>query len=203
MIILYRDETTAPLLQHRPPLLTGVGWRLLFMLVVVLSALWHAPVAAALLYVDQDNKNCNDRRSSASSEPYCTVAAAFRDLRTGDTMRIRESARPYPLSVVATQSGPITIEADAGHRPVLTSDRRDTILLLLNASAWTIQGLTFDGTGQEVRYAIVVDANSRHVQNIRIQHNRFVNLGGTIGHFEKPMAIQLTNSRWKKRQPQL
>ena len=202
MTILYRDETTAPLLHHRPPLLTGAGWRLLLMLVVVLSVLWHAPVTAALLYVDQDNKNCNDRRSSASSEPYCTVAAAFRDLRSGDTMRIRESARPYSLSVVATQSGPITIEADAGHRPVLTNDRSDTILLLLNISDWTIQGLTFDGAGQEVRYAIVVDAKFRHVRNIRIQQNRFVNLGGTIGHFKKPMAIRLTNSRWKKGKPQ-
>jgi parallel beta-helix repeat protein len=202
MTILHRDEILTPRLHYGLFLLTSAGWWLLLTL-VALATLWPAPGLAALLYVDHDNTKCNDRRSSASSEPYCTVAAAFRDLRTGDTMRIRESARPYPLSVVATQAGPITIEADAGHRPVLTSDGSDTLLLLLNVSDWTIQGLTFDGAGQEVQYAIVVDANSRHVQNIRIQHNRFVNLGGTIGHFEKPMAIELTNSRWKKRQPQV
>lgn len=61
--------------------------------------------------------------------------------------------------------------------------------------------MTFDGQGQEVRYAIFINTCSRHVHNIHIQQNRFVNLGGFAGKFKKPMAIRFTNSKWKKSKP--
>ncbi|PON10177.1 hypothetical protein C2W62_51480, partial [Candidatus Entotheonella serta] len=132
---------------------------------------------------------------------YCSIAAAFRDLRTGDTVRIRESRRPYRVSVTSKQPGPITIEADAQHHPVLTTDASHTIMTLIDASQWTIRNLTFDGQRQEVRYAILVNARSRHVYNINIKHNRFVNLGGFTGNLKKPMAVRFTASKWKKFKP--
>ncbi len=157
------------------------------------------PVFATTRYVDQDHQHCSDH--PRGKQPYCSIAAAFRDLRTGDTVRIRESRRPYRASVTSEQPGPITIEADAQHRPVLISDRSHTIMTLINASHWTIRNLTFDGEGQEVRYAILVNARSRHVYKINIKQNRFVNLGGFAGNFKKPMAVRFTSSKWKKSKP--
>ena len=169
-----------------------VVWAVLLMLVA-------GPAAATILYVDQNHADCSDHTSRAEGTPYCTTAAAFRDLRSGDTMRIRESATPYKLSAQSTLQGPITIEADTGHRPVLTKGLSKIMLTLVNASHWTIQGLTFDGAGHEVRHAIKVDANSDNVSNIRIHNNRFINLGGTGERIKKPFAVLFTNSKWKER----
>ncbi len=154
---------------------------------------------AATHYVDQDHQQCSNNHNG--NQPYCSIAAAFRDLRTGDVIRIRESRRPYRVSVTSKQPGPITVEADAQHRPVLTADSNDTIITLIDARHWTIRNLVFDGQGQEIRNAILVNARTRHVHNINIQHNHFVNLGGFQGHFKKPMAVRFTNSKWKKFKP--
>jgi len=170
-----------------------------FKVVVLFCLILSPPVFAATRYVDQDHQLCSDRPND--KQPYCSIAAAFRDLRTGDTVRIRESRRPYRVSVTSEQPGPVTIEADAQHRPVLTTDTSDTIMTLTDASHWTIRNLTFDGQGQEIRYAIVVNARSRHVHNIHIEQNRFVNLGGFAGNVKKPMAVNFTNSQWKKSKP--
>ncbi len=159
------------------------------------------PAAATIRYVDQNHARCTDGISRDRDRPYCTTTAAFRDLQTGDTIRIRDSMTPYKLSILSTVQGPITIEAAPGHHPVFTTRGSQTMLTLLNTSHWTIQGLTFDGAGQEVKHAIVVDASVSDVTNVRIQHNRFVNLGGNHGQFKKPMAVKLTNSKWKKRTP--
>ncbi len=167
---------------------------------ILLCLILSPSVFAATRYVDQDHRHCNDNPND--NQPYCSIAAAFRDLRTGDTVRIRTSRRPYRVSVTSEQPGPITVEADAQHRPVLTTDTSDTILTLTDASHWTIRNLIFDGQGQEIRYAIVVNARSRHVHNINIEHNRFVNLGGFAGNFKKPMAVKFTSSQWKKFKPE-
>ncbi|ETW98152.1 MAG: hypothetical protein ETSY2_43215 [Candidatus Entotheonella gemina] len=172
---------------------------LYFKVLIVCSLLLSPSVFAATRYVDQDHPQCSDNPSG--NQPYCSITAALRDLRTGDTVRIRKSRRPYRVSVTSAQPGPITIEADGQHRPVLTTDTSDTIIRLTDASHWTIRNLTFDGQGKEVRYAIFVNARSRHVHNINIQQNRFINLGGFAGTFKKPMAVRLTNSKWKKSKP--
>lgn len=172
-----------------------------FKVFIFFCLLLSPPGFAATLYVDQDNSNCSDNYSGTPSRPYCSIAASFRDLQTGDTVRIRESRRPYRASVSSTQPGPITIEADEQHRPILTTDASDTIIRLTDASQWTIRNLTFDGQGKEVQYAIFVNARSRHVRHIDIRQNRFVNLGGTAGTLKKPMAVRFTNSKWKKRKP--
>ncbi len=169
---------------------------------VFFCLLLSPPVFADTRYVDQDNSNCSDNHNGAQRRPYCSIAAAFRDLRTGDTIKIRESRQPYRVSVSSKRPGPITIEADEQHRPVLTTDTKNTIFRLADASQWTIQNLTFDGQGREVRYAILVNARSRHVNRIHIRHNRFVNLGGFAGNFKKPMAIRFTNSKWNKYKPE-
>lgn len=174
---------------------------LYFKVCIFLCVLMSPPVFAATRYLDQDNTNCSDRHGGALSRPYCSIAAAFRGLRAGDTLRIRESRHPYRASVSPTQPGPITIEADEQHRPVLTTDASDTIIRLTDASQWTIRNLTFDGQGNEVQYAIFVNARSRHVRDIDIRQNRFVNLGGTPGKLKKPMAVRFTNSKWKKKKP--
>ncbi len=166
---------------------------------LIFCLILNAPVFAAIRYVDQDHQHCSDNPNG--NQPYCSIAAAFRDLRTGDTVRIRESRRPYRVSVTSKQAGPIAIEADAQHHPVLTTDASHTIMTLIDASQWTIRNLTFDGQGQEVRYAILVNARSRHVYNINIKHNRFVNLGGFTGNLKKPMAVRFTASKWKKFKP--
>ncbi|ETW98847.1 MAG: hypothetical protein ETSY1_17135 [Candidatus Entotheonella factor] len=166
---------------------------------IVCCLLLSSSVFAATRYVDQDHPRCSD--NSNGKQPYCSLTAAFRDLRTGDTVRIRASQHPYRVSVASAQPGPITIEADGQHPPVLIPDTSDTMISLTDVSHWTIRNLTFDGQGKEVRYAIFINARSRHVHHINIQHNRFVNLGGFAGTFKKPMAIRLTNSKWKKSKP--
>lgn len=174
---------------------------LYFNVFVFFCLLLSPSVFAATRYVDQDHTNCGDSHNGALDRPYCSIAAAFRDLQSGDTVRIRESRQPYRASVSSTQPGPITIEADEQQRPILTADTGDTMIRLTNASQWTIRNLTFDGRGQEVKYAILVNARSRHVNGIDIRQNRFVNLGGFTGKLKKPMAVRFTNSKWKKRKP--
>lgn len=166
---------------------------------VVLCLLLSQPVFAATRYVDQDNPTCSDHPND--QQPYCSIAAAFRDLRTGDTVRIRESHRPYRVSVTSEQPGPITIEAEVQHRPILTTDTSDTMISLIDASHWTIQNLVFDGQGKEVQHAIFVNARSRHVHGINIRQNRFVNLGGFAGTLDKPTVVRFTSSKWKKSKP--
>ena len=173
---------------------------MIYIKALIIFCLILSPSAfAATRYVDQDHQQCSDNPNG--DQPYCSITAAFRDLRTGDTVRIRESRRPYRASVTSSQPGPITVEADAQHRPVLTTDASDTIITLTDASHWTIQNLIFDGQGREIRFAIDVNAQSRHVHNINIQHNRFVNLGGFAGHIDKPAAVRFISTKWHKSKP--
>ena len=173
---------------------------LYFYAAVVCGLLLSQPLLAATLYVDQDHPRCSDAPSG--DRPYCSVAAAFGNLHSGDTVRIRASQRPYRVGVASEQPGPITIEGDGEQRPVLTKGSRDAIIKLTDASQWTIRNLTFDGQGEEVRYAIRVAARSRDVRHIRIEQNRFVNLGGFTGKFKKPIAVLFTTPRWKKSRPE-
>ncbi len=168
---------------------------------VCVCMLLSPSVFAATRYIDQDNPTCSDTHSGTSRRPYCSIAAAFRDLRTGDTIRIRDSRRPYRAGVASSRPGPITIEADAQHHPTLTVGSSNAIIRLIDASQWTIRNLTFDGQGQEIQYGIFVNAKSRDVHRIDIRQNRFVNLGGSTGQLKKPMAVRFTSSKWRKHKP--
>ena len=170
-------------------------------IMVCICFLMSPSAFAATRYVDQDAPTCSEFHNGVESQPYCSIAAAFRDLKTGDTVRIRASRQPYRTSVSSAHPGPITIEADAQHNPVLTTGTSTTMIRLIDASQWTIRNLTFDGQGQEVQYAIFVDARSRNVRHLTIRHNRFINLGGFAGKLKKPAAVRLTNSNWKKTKP--
>ena len=173
---------------------------MVYLYAVACLLLLSQPLLAATLVVDQDHPRCSDAPSG--DRPYCSVAAAFGDLRAGDTVRIRASQRPYRVSVVSEQPGPITVEADGEQSPVLTRGSSEAIIYLIDASQWTIRHLTFDGEGEEVRYAIRVDARSRDVRHIRIEQNRFVNLGGFTGELKKPTAVRFSTPGWNKKRPE-
>ncbi len=111
-----------------------------------------APAAqASILYVSKDSP-CPGNGTSAS--PYCSIQRAFNVTVAGDTIRIRQSATPYDESVTAMSSGtstaPITVESDIGQVPIWTytgNGSTQAALNILNQNYWTVQNLTFDGTG--------------------------------------------------------
>ncbi|MEV4615740.1 PKD domain-containing protein [Kitasatospora sp. NPDC049258] len=88
---------------------------------LVLSVTGILPVAGSAqaeaenLYVDGKNPRCSDAGAGSQAVPYCTVSAAARAVRPGQTVRIAPGEYPeqVELTVSGTPAAPITFTATA------------------------------------------------------------------------------------------
>ncbi|MBN1675782.1 MAG: right-handed parallel beta-helix repeat-containing protein [Kiritimatiellae bacterium] len=143
------------------------------------------PSPAKVIYVDGDNAGPG---TGAANNPYRSLEAAIGALAGGDTIRIRDSATPYDAKAViqgAAKSGtpgrPTVIEADPGHRPVLT--RTDGAhfgpLSLIDVDHMIVRGLTFDGgsVAKSTARALAVYCRNKDAECVAILENRFFRWG--------------------------
>jgi hypothetical protein len=144
------------------------------------------PAQAAVLYVSKDSP-CPGNGTTAT--PYCRIQYAFNVALAGDTIRIRDSATPYDESVTAMSSGtssaPITVESDIGNHPVWTysgNGSTQAALNILNRDYWTVQNLTFDGTGVPTsRQAVWMSStNSTQRYGLQFLNNTIKNWGQLV-----------------------
>jgi hypothetical protein len=149
---------------------------------------------AAIIYVDKDNP-CPGAGTDAN--PYCSIQRAFNVAVAGDRIRIRDSATPYDESATAQNSGtsgnPITVEPDIGHHPILrySGNGATTGVININHSYWTIQNLTFDGTGVNTsRLGIWIMLGGDHVQFLT---NTLKNWGQSIAGTYNVTGLNINN----------
>ena len=97
-------------------------------------------------YVDGDATCDGDGTDEA---PFCDLAAAFSaDIAPGDRIRIRDAADRYDGATMfgpdgsGTNVAPVVFGPDTGASPVFRSP-----IVLRDISYWTVEGITFDGTG--------------------------------------------------------
>ena len=110
--------------------------------------------AAVILYVDQDHAT-GTAGDGSSGNPFKTIQQAMSAATAGTDIRIRKSAAPYDESATAANSGtlekPIVIEADDPHNPPVLrysgQGKQAAALHIGGKDYWTIQNLSFDGTG--------------------------------------------------------
>ncbi len=134
-------------------------------------------------------------QTGSSDQPFNTIQAACDVVNPGESIRIRTSAAPYDATTTVTRSGSIAgqiiIEPDIGHTPILTysgSGSGEAALFLQSVNYWTIQGLTFDGTGVYTSaMAVWVDGGNWYHSiaadqvGIQILNNTFLNWGRDAG----------------------
>jgi parallel beta-helix repeat protein len=140
--------------------LRAASWSGLFgaVLVAGLLAGGTAAYAATTYIVDNTNSACNDTGPNAgtSGQPFCTIAAAAKVAKAGDTVLV--NAGTYAgTSVNPTNSGtagnPITFAANAG----VTINGGTRAFALSNRNYITIRGFTVTGTSS---YGISVSGGS-------------------------------------------
>jgi hypothetical protein len=158
-----------------------------------LMVLFVAPLAnATVYYVNKDNA-CPG--AGTSTAPYCSIQNAFNVAVAGDDIRIRHSTMPYDEHVVAQSSGtsgnPIVVESDdPSNQAVVRYTGNGAVagaIQVLDKSYWTIQNLTFDGTGVFTSTMAVWVGLSNTARwttgpdltGIKILNNTFKNWGGT------------------------
>ena len=97
-------------------------------------------------YVDGDAACGGD---GSDENPFCDLATAFSaDIAPGDRIRIRDAANRYEGASMfgpdgsGTSVAPVVLGPDDGASPVFRSP-----VVLRDISHWTVEGITFDGTG--------------------------------------------------------
>ena len=164
-----------------------------------------------ILYVDQDDGSCSNNGSGSSAKPFCSIQAAVNDGRPGTAIRIRNAGNPYNESVVVRKSGgpgkPIVIEADEGHKPVLTNTVNTEgaggakgAISIIDASYVAVRNLTFNGFDQVTSMnAIFVDAKTHDTMDVVVMGNTIVNWAGNAKGRERKGAAILFSRSYPKR----
>lgn len=144
---------------------------------------------ASTRYVNNADASCGGH-----SPCYTTIQAAVKAAVAGDDLRIQFGTGVYDEQVTTQSSGtsssPITIESDnSSNQPSLRYTGNGSLngmFTIANHNYWTIQNLTFDGTGVWTsRSALVVRGDNwyRNISSdqvgIKILNNVFKNWGGT------------------------
>jgi hypothetical protein len=173
---------------------------LLFSVLIVISM---SLADAKEWYVHKDSP-CPGTGTSAS--PFCKIQMGVDAAQPGDVIKVRESGSSYPELVNLTKSGspgnPNVLEADAGHRPVLTAQAprlEKGAITNINQSYWTIRGLTFDGKGAETpKFAIYGITKKQEIQEFNIEQNTIQNWGGTRENTRGAAGVKFSSIRNSK-----
>jgi hypothetical protein len=157
-----------------------------------------------IIYVDQDDSSCSNSGSGSSTQPFCSIQAAVNAGRPGTAIRIRNAGSPYNESVVVQKSGalgkPIVIEADEGHKPVLTNTvntggaggaNNAGVISIVDASYVAVRNLTFNGADQVTSIsALFVHAKTHDTTDVVLTGNTITNWAGNAkGRERKSTAI--------------
>ena len=157
---------------------------------------------SSTLYVNKDNA-CPG--TGTTTDPYCSIQNALNVAVAGDDIRIRKASTPYDQNARAQSSGtsasPITIESDDPTNQAIIrytgNGATAAAIQILDKSYWTVQNLTFDGTGvftsTMALWVGLTDTarwtNGPDLTGIRILNNTFKNWGGSEAQ-ESGMANQ-------------
>jgi parallel beta-helix repeat protein len=123
------------------------GVSLALLAVPLFISVAHASTSAPrILYVDRANPACSNSGSGAAAHPFCTISAAARRVRAGQTVRV--AAGIYRESVVVKVSGtrkkPVVFTA-AGRGAVIVRGRTDGFTI--SRQHWvTVNGFTVTHT---------------------------------------------------------
>jgi hypothetical protein len=158
---------------------------------------------AKVWYVHKDSK-CPGMGTSTS--PFCKIQIGVDAAQPGDVIKIRESERVYNEMVNLTKSGspgnPIVLEADSGHRPVLTASAPGLemgAITNIDQSYWTIRGLTFGGKGVETPgFAIYGRTKNKEIEEFNIEQNTIRYWGGTLENTRGAAGIKFSSVRNSK-----
>ena len=149
-----------------------------------------ASLANATVRYVNNNSPCPG--NGTSSSPYCNIQNAFNVAVAGDDIRIQFGTGVYDQQATTVSAGtstsPIIVESDnAAQQPILrfTGNGSNNAMLHINGhSYWTLQNLTFDGSGVFTSaFAVWVSGPSwttgPDTVGVKILSNTFRNWGGT------------------------
>jgi hypothetical protein len=148
--------------------------------VMIISALWAAPLHAADYYVAP---NGNDANSGAKDKPWRTIAKANRMLSAGDTVYIFPGE--YREQINPANSGQseqyITYSSYAEQHPVLTASPGRMAIMLNNKSYVRISGIDVDGKDEYTKSNLDTWVQIRGGNHNIIENGTFKNAKGWYG----------------------
>lgn len=173
MRMLWRQRARPPACTRSGVEISGslaqVGFVALLSGLVVLLNSGPAPLAAAMLFVDQSNRQCSDSGVGTLRLPFCSIGAAASHVSAGDVVVVR--AGTYNEEVLIEESG-------TEDSPIIFVADNDVTVLGQNRG-FVLQGVTLVTVqGFEVSDTISHGIQASNCSQITIFNNRIIRSGG-------------------------